>query len=85
VNSVFGKKSGFLGTGLALEVITINVKELAVCFCVGQRCFSNFMHVSPMCNASLFPTLTMCVGKLLSLTVRVYEREKEVSSCLGGC
>lgn len=26
VNSIFGKNSGFLGTGLALGAITINVK-----------------------------------------------------------
>lgn len=43
------------------------------------------MNVFPICNASLFPTLSMRVVKLLFLTVKVCEREKEVSSYLGGC
>lgn len=40
------------------EAITLKVKELALCFCVGQRAFPNFLVV---CNRSLFPTPSMCV------------------------
>lgn len=40
------------------EAITLEVKEFALCFCVGQRAFPNFLVV---CNVRLFPTLSMCV------------------------
>lgn len=38
------------------------------------------MNVSLICKASVFPSLSMSVVKLLFLTVKVYEREKEESS-----
>lgn len=41
-----------------MEAITLKVKELALCFCVGQRAFPIFLVV---CNMSLFPTASMCV------------------------
>lgn len=40
------------------EAITLGVKELARCFCVGQRAVPHFLVV---CNMSLFPTLSTCV------------------------
>lgn len=55
------------------EAISLKVKELALCFCVGQRAFPTFLVV---CNRNLFPTPSMC-GPMAFGAVKVYERQTE--------
>lgn len=54
------------------EAITLKVKELSLCFCVGQRVFPNFLVA---CNRRLFPPLGTSVvpwlfGQLRYMTGR---------------